>query len=122
MSGEIQLAPTNPATIIGQDRRPRALAYNGPARTPLLPDVPTMIESGVSGMEMIPAGYGVFAPAKTSPPSSTSCTPRSNGTADRGVRDASPPNAGGWPSAGGVKAFVQASRVTGAGETPESKE
>jgi tripartite-type tricarboxylate transporter receptor subunit TctC len=69
MSGEIQLALTNPATIIGHIKsgRVRALAYNAPARTPLLPDVPTMIESGVKGMEMIPSWYGVFAPARTSP-------------------------------------------------------
>ena len=68
IGGEIQLALTNPATIIGaiKSGRVRALAYNGPARTPLLPDVPTMIESGVSGMEMIPSWYGVFAPGRTS--------------------------------------------------------
>ena len=67
ISGEIQLALTNPATIIGAVKagRVRALAYNGPARTALLPDVPTMIESGVTGMEITPSWYGLFAPAKT---------------------------------------------------------
>jgi len=67
ISGEVQMALTNPATIIGAVKagRVRALAYNGPARTPLLPDVPTMIESGVTGMEITPSWYGVFAPAKT---------------------------------------------------------
>ncbi len=67
ISGEIQMALTNPATIIGavKSGRVRALAYNGPARAPLLPDVPTMIESGVTGMELTPSWYGLFAPAKT---------------------------------------------------------
>jgi len=67
ISGEIQMALTNPATIIGavKSGRVRALAYNGPARTPLLPDVPTVIESGLAGMEMSPSWYGLFAPAKT---------------------------------------------------------
>lgn len=67
IGGEIQMALTNPATVIGAVKagRVRALAYNGPARTPLLPDVPTMIESGVSGMEIAPSWYGVFAPART---------------------------------------------------------
>jgi tripartite-type tricarboxylate transporter receptor subunit TctC len=91
MSGEIQLALTNPATIIGQIKtgRVRALAYNGLARTPLLPDVPTMIESGVSGMEMIPSWYGVFAPAKTSPAIVNKLHAEiKTAIADRGVRDA----------------------------------
>jgi len=67
VGGEIQLAFTNPATIIGavKSGRVRALAYNAPARTPLLPNVPTLIESGITGMEMTPSWYGVFAPART---------------------------------------------------------
>jgi tripartite-type tricarboxylate transporter receptor subunit TctC len=90
MSGEIQLALTNPATIIGQIKsgRVRALAYNGPTRTPLLPDVPTMVESGVKGMEMIPSWYGVFAPAKTSPAIVNKLHAEiRTAIADRGVRD-----------------------------------
>ena len=42
-----------------------ALAYNAPARTALLPDIATMAEAGVAGMEMDPGGYGVLAPAAT---------------------------------------------------------
>jgi tripartite-type tricarboxylate transporter receptor subunit TctC len=91
MAGEIQLAFTNPATIIGTIKagRVRALAYNGPARTPLLPDVPTMIESGVNGMEIIPSWYGVFAPART-PATIINQLHAEIGTAlaDRAVRDA----------------------------------
>jgi tripartite-type tricarboxylate transporter receptor subunit TctC len=67
ISGEIQIAISNPGTLIGQVRtgRIRPLAYNAPKRSPLLPNVPTMIEAGVTGMEMESGWYGVFAPAKT---------------------------------------------------------
>lgn len=67
LGNEIHFMFTNPATIISQVKagRVRALAYNAPKRSPLLPDVPTMAEAGVSGMEMDPAWYGVFAPAAT---------------------------------------------------------
>ena len=91
MSGEIQLALTNPATIIGQVKsgRVRALAYNGPTRTPVLPDVPTMIESGVNGMEMIPSWYGVFAPGRTPPAIVNKLHAEiKTAIADRGVREA----------------------------------
>lgn len=67
ISGEIQVAISNPGTLIGQVRtgRIRALAYNAPLRSPLLPNVPTMIEAGVQGMELDASWYGVFAPART---------------------------------------------------------
>jgi len=67
ISGEVQIAISNPGTLIGQVRtgRIRALAYNAPQRSPLLPNVPTLIESGVHGMELDSGWYGVFAPAKT---------------------------------------------------------
>lgn len=67
MSGEVQFAFSNPGTVIGQIRagRVRVLAYNAPRRSPLLPNVPTMIESGITGMELDSGWYGVFAPAKT---------------------------------------------------------
>ena len=42
----------------------KALAIAGPKRSPLLPDVPTMKEAGVDGVE-VQQWYGVFAPAKT---------------------------------------------------------
>ena len=40
----------------------RALAVTGKERSPLLPDVPTMIEQGVKGFEFY-SWYGVWAPA-----------------------------------------------------------
>ena len=68
ISGEIQIAIANPGTLLGAIKagRIRALAYNAPTRSPMLPNVPTMIEAGVKGMEIDSSWYGVFAPAKTS--------------------------------------------------------
>jgi tripartite-type tricarboxylate transporter receptor subunit TctC len=70
ISGEIQIAIANPGTLIGTVKagRIRALAYNAPQRTPLLPNVPTMIEAGVKGIELDASWYGVFTPAKTPAP------------------------------------------------------
>jgi tripartite-type tricarboxylate transporter receptor subunit TctC len=67
LANEIQVVFTNPATIISQVKagRVRALAYNHTSRAPFLPDVPTMVEAGVKGMEMDPGWYGVLAPAAT---------------------------------------------------------
>jgi 2-methylaconitate cis-trans-isomerase PrpF/tripartite-type tricarboxylate transporter receptor subunit TctC len=42
----------------------KALAVAGPKRSPLLPDVPTLKEAGVDGVE-VQQWYGFFAPAKT---------------------------------------------------------
>jgi tripartite-type tricarboxylate transporter receptor subunit TctC len=44
----------------------KALATTGPKRSPLAPELPTMIEAGVPGFE-ISAWYMVFAPRKTPP-------------------------------------------------------
>jgi tripartite-type tricarboxylate transporter receptor subunit TctC len=70
LANEIQVVFTNPATIMAQVKagRVRALAYNSAKRAPFLPDVPTMSESGVKGMEMDPGWYGVLAPAATPVP------------------------------------------------------
>jgi tripartite-type tricarboxylate transporter receptor subunit TctC len=45
----------------------RAIAYNSTKRASFLPDVPTVIESGLSGTEMPPSWHGMLAPAKTPP-------------------------------------------------------
>jgi tripartite-type tricarboxylate transporter receptor subunit TctC len=42
----------------------KALALAGPKRSPLLPDVPTLKEAGVDGVD-VQQWYGIFAPAKT---------------------------------------------------------
>jgi 2-methylaconitate cis-trans-isomerase PrpF/tripartite-type tricarboxylate transporter receptor subunit TctC len=45
----------------------RALAVAGPARLPGLPDLPTLAEAGVAGVELT-QWYALFAPAKTPAP------------------------------------------------------
>jgi 2-methylaconitate cis-trans-isomerase PrpF/tripartite-type tricarboxylate transporter receptor subunit TctC len=45
----------------------RALAIAGPKRSALLPDVPTLKEAGIDGVE-VQQWYGFFAPAKTPKP------------------------------------------------------
>ncbi len=45
----------------------KALAVAGPKRSPLLPDVPTLKEAGVDGVD-VQQWYGFFAPAKTPKP------------------------------------------------------
>jgi len=45
----------------------KAMAVAGPKRSPLLPDVPTLKEAGVDGVE-VQQWYGFFAPAKTPKP------------------------------------------------------
>jgi len=47
--------------------RLRAIAYNGAKRASFLPDVPTVIESGVTGTDMPPSWHGLLAPAKLPP-------------------------------------------------------
>ncbi len=67
MAGEIQWMFGNPSTVLAQIKagRLRALAYNSATRAAFLPDVPTMVEAGVSGTEMNASWNGLFAPAKT---------------------------------------------------------
>jgi tripartite-type tricarboxylate transporter receptor subunit TctC len=45
----------------------KALAIAGPKRSPLLPDVPTLKEAGVDGVD-VQQWYAFFAPAKTPKP------------------------------------------------------
>ncbi|MFZ2651996.1 MAG: tripartite tricarboxylate transporter substrate binding protein [Burkholderiaceae bacterium] len=66
MSGDVQLSFVNPAAI-GQHvktGRLRALAIAGAKRSELMPEVPTMKEAGVDGVE-VPLWYGLLAPAAT---------------------------------------------------------
>lgn len=66
ISGQIQamfmtIAAIKPYIDSGQVR---ALATSGLSRTPSLPSIPTVSESGIKGFSFEP-WYGVFAPAKT---------------------------------------------------------
>ena len=69
LANEVQMLFANPPTVIAQIKsgRLRALAYNNTTRAAFMPEVPTMIESGIGGMEIDPAWYGLFAPAAVAP-------------------------------------------------------
>jgi len=66
VSGNVSLIITAIPTLQAQVRaqRLRALALTGSARSPLLPGLPTVAESGLAGFEAV-QWYGVFAPAGT---------------------------------------------------------
>jgi tripartite-type tricarboxylate transporter receptor subunit TctC len=67
LGGEIQVmfatAPLSLPHI--RSGKLRAIAYNSTRRASFLPDVPTVIESGLTGTEMPPSWHGTLAPAKT---------------------------------------------------------
>src|SRR6185295_15567378 len=65
IAGEVQLSYANIPAIQAHIKsgRLRALATTGPARAVLMPDVPTMKESGVD-MDVV-VWYGILAPAAT---------------------------------------------------------
>ncbi len=67
IGGQITAVLTDLATAQSQIRtgKLRALAINGPARSPLLPDVPTFTEAGYPGVEGTYARFALFAPAGT---------------------------------------------------------
>lgn len=69
VAGEIQVmfatAPLGMPHI--KAGRLRAIAYNGAKRASFLPDVPTVVESGVTGTDMPPSWHGLLAPAKLPP-------------------------------------------------------
>jgi tripartite-type tricarboxylate transporter receptor subunit TctC len=62
----MSLSDVGPATGPLQDGRVRALAVTSPQRLPSYPDVPTMAESGIKGME-VEFWTGLLAPAGTPP-------------------------------------------------------
>jgi len=66
IAGEVQLSFVNPVAAGPHVKsgRLRALAVAGAKRSALLPDVPTMKEAGVAGVE-VPLWYGLLAPKAT---------------------------------------------------------
>ena len=66
IAGEVQLSFSNTVAIHQHVKsgRLRALAVAGAKRTDVLPDVPTMKEAGVEGVE-VPLWFGLLAPAGT---------------------------------------------------------
>jgi len=66
VSGQVAVMIVNlpPAVPLVKAGKLRALAVTTRTRSPLLPDVPTMIEAGVAGYETV-AWFGILAPAAT---------------------------------------------------------
>ena len=66
VAGDTQLTFGTPPSVLPMVKagRLRALAVTSPERSPLMPDVPGMTESGVPGFG-IAFWYGIFAPAGT---------------------------------------------------------
>src|SRR5712692_513659 len=66
IAGEVQLSFSNTVAINQHVRagRLRALTVAGAKRTDLMPEVPTMKEAGVEGVE-VPLWFGLLAPAAT---------------------------------------------------------
>jgi tripartite-type tricarboxylate transporter receptor subunit TctC len=66
VGGQVQLSFDTMPSVIGQIKngRIRALAVAASRRNPQLPDVPTMAEAGLKGVEMS-AWYGIYMPAST---------------------------------------------------------
>jgi tripartite-type tricarboxylate transporter receptor subunit TctC len=66
VGGQVQLSFDTMPSVIGQVRngRIKALAVANAKRNPQLPNVPTMAEAGLKGVEMS-AWYGIYMPAAT---------------------------------------------------------
>lgn len=66
VSGQVQMSFDTMPSVIGQIKagKLRALAVTSPQRNAQLPQVPTMAEAGLPGVE-ISAWYGIYMPAST---------------------------------------------------------
>jgi len=64
LAGQVQLASMGLPVAVphAQSGKLRAIAVTGAARSPLLPEVPTVSEAGLPGFE-VTSWYGVFGPA-----------------------------------------------------------
>lgn len=69
LSGRVQMMMTTPPPLMPfvRDGKLKALAITAPTRSPALPDVPTLAESGLPDLEVI-GWFAVFAPAATPAP------------------------------------------------------
>jgi len=67
IAGDVQLMFMTPPSSLPyvEAGKIRALAYTGAKRFARLPDVPTLAEAGVPGMEVLASWTGMFAPART---------------------------------------------------------
>lgn len=66
LTGEAQVLFTSITSALGYVRGNRlvALAVTSPQRSPLAPEVPTLIESGITGVD-VPSWYTLLVPART---------------------------------------------------------
>ena len=69
LSGQVQLAFSSAVTMLPQVKagKLRGIAMTGAKRSPAMPDIPTVAESGVPGYET-GSWYGIVVPAKTPRP------------------------------------------------------
>jgi tripartite-type tricarboxylate transporter receptor subunit TctC len=69
LAGRIQFRFADIAQVVPliKDKRLKVLAFTGLKRAAELPDVPTLAETVMPGVELAGNWYGVMAPAKTSP-------------------------------------------------------
>jgi tripartite-type tricarboxylate transporter receptor subunit TctC len=69
LTGETQVIMSSVTAVMPHVRSKRlvALAVTSPARTPIAPEVPTLVELGVRGVEA-PSWYAIVAPAATPRP------------------------------------------------------
>ncbi|MGE0798715.1 MAG: Bug family tripartite tricarboxylate transporter substrate binding protein [Lautropia sp.] len=67
MNGEVSMIflTTDSSLAVATSGRAQALAVTSRARSPVLPSVPTLVESGLRDYEVL-GWYGIFAPAGTS--------------------------------------------------------
>jgi tripartite-type tricarboxylate transporter receptor subunit TctC len=68
IAGDVQVMFMTPPSSLPyvEAGKIRAIGYTGSSRFSRLPDVPTLAEAGVPGMEVLASWTGMFAPAKTS--------------------------------------------------------
>lgn len=66
LAGEVQVMFATPPLSMPHIKsgKLRAIGYNHTRRASFLPDVPTLVESGLTGTEMPPSWHGMLAPAK----------------------------------------------------------
>ena len=66
LAGEVQVMFATPPLSMPHIKsgKLRAIGYNHTRRASFLPDVPTIVESGLTGTEMPPSWHGMLAPAK----------------------------------------------------------
>jgi tripartite-type tricarboxylate transporter receptor subunit TctC len=69
VANDVQVMFMTPPLSLPQIRagKVRAIGYTNKTRAAYLPEVPTMAEGGVNGVEMDGGWYGMFAPAGTPP-------------------------------------------------------